>query len=160
VSEKVADWDSDVDEDEEVKPPKKQGNNGEKKKTSVKNGGGGWNGEEYPRITEVVKCDDGADGLRVEVVAKKQGRGQWRKVLFSLDSNQLNGIDNLPEKTKNITMLSFQKAVWGRYGQHWPNALRLALDIVPAAGGAEAENGLNGDFEGLEDPHANPFDVK
>jgi hypothetical protein len=164
VSEKAAEVVSDEDEDEdEVKKPKKQCNNGTKKKMkkSVKNGGGGWNGE---GITEVTKCDEGADGLRVEVVAKKQGRGQWQTVLFSLDSNQLSSIDNLPEKTKSIVTVSFHKALLALYGQRWPNALRLALagmtwakDILPAVAVGNGD-----DFEGLEDPipHANLFDVE
>jgi hypothetical protein len=166
VSEKAAALDSDVEEDEEVKKPKKQGNNGVKKKMkkSVKNGGGGWNGEEYPRIFQVVKCEDGADGLRVEVLAKKQGRGQWQKVLFSLDSNQLSSIDYLPEKAKNVVVVSFHKAVAGLYGQHWPNSLRVALarttwakGILPAAAGGNGDDNV-----ALDNPipNANLFDVE
>ncbi len=40
-------------------------------------------------------------------------------MLFSLDSNQLKTIDNLPEKTKTIVIVSFHKAVTGLYGQDW-----------------------------------------
>jgi hypothetical protein len=146
VSERAADvvLVSDDDENGEVKKPKKQG-----KKKGIKNGGGGWNAEEYPRITQVTKCDEGEDGLRVEVHAKKQGRGQWQKVLYSLDSAQLGTIDNLPGKTKSIVKASFQKALTALYGRKWPNALRLALagttwakDIIP--------DGADGDFAGLD----------
>jgi hypothetical protein len=116
------------------------------------------------RSTQVIKCDEGADGLRVEVVAKKQGRGQWQKVHFSLDSNQLSSIDNLPEKTKNVVMASFHKALLALYGQKWPNALSLALaattwakDILPAAAVGNGDN-----VEGLDNPipNANLFDVE
>ncbi len=164
--------DGDEDKREEVKKPKKQnGNcnkNGDKKKQSVKRGQGLWNGEEYPRITQVIKCDEGADGLRVEVHAKKQGRGQWQKVLFSLDSNQLDSIDELPDKTKQLVKVSFHKALTGRYGQHWPNALIVALtgtawamDVLPA-GAEEVGKGQDGDLEGLGNPiaNANLFDIE
>jgi hypothetical protein len=164
VSEKAAkvgleDYEDEDDERDEVKKPKKHTNgntNGEKKKESVKRGQGAWNGEEYPRVTAVLNCDgDGAEGLRVEVHAKKPGRGQWQKVLFSLDSAQLGSIDNLPEKTKHLVKGSFRKALMGRYGQKWPNALRIVLagttwarDILPVVA-AEVENGMEGDFAGL-----------
>ncbi len=140
----------DVDEDE-VKKPKKQS------KSSLKNGGGAWNGVEYPRITKVTKCDEGEDGLRLEVHAKKQGRGQWQEMRFLLDSTQLRGIDNFPHATKTIVTDSFHKAATGLFGRKWPSALRLALagttwakDILPAAaeGGPEANNG-SGMFMGL-----------
>jgi hypothetical protein len=166
------------DEEDEVKKPKKQTNgikNSDKKKESVKRSHVPWNGEEYPRITAVLKCDDdGADGggLRVEVHAKKPGRGQWQKVLFSLDSTQLDGIDNLPEKTKHLVKGSFHKALTGCYGQKWPNALRLALagttwakDILPvvAAGGEmDGRREMDGDSVGLGNPIANAslFDIE
>ncbi len=164
VSEKAAEVvfvsDEEEEEDEVIKP-RKQAKNLEKKKQSVKRGQGMWSGEEYPRIAAVIGCnDDGADGgLRVEVHAKKSGRGQWQKMLFSLDSAQLDSIDDLPEKTKHLVKGSFHKALTRMYGQKWPYALRLALagtawakDMLPAL----AEGGeLEGDFAGLVDPNAN-----
>jgi len=162
VTEKAAkvgleDYEDEEEEEDAVKKPKKQTNgtnHSEKKKQSVKRGEGVWNGEEYPRIVAVLKCDDD-DGVRVEVHAKKPGRGQWQKVLFSLGSAQLDSIDELPEKTKQLVKGSFHKALTGRYGQKWPNALRLALagtvwakDILPAGDGWGLDG--DGDFVGLE----------
>ncbi len=157
LSEKATEVRSDDEEVEvEEKPKKKSGN----KKESIKRGEGVWTGEEYPRIARVVKCEEGEDGLRVDVHAKKQGRGQWQKLLFSLDSTQLRSIDGLPEKTKSVVEASFHKALMGCYDQKWPNALRLALagtiwakDIIPRAAAVEDKNDLDGDW--LEDPYAN-----
>jgi hypothetical protein len=107
--------------------------------------------------------------LRVEVLAKKAGRGHWQEVRFSLDSTQLSSIDDLPQKTKIIFTSSFHKALIALYGggsQRWPKALRVALaettwakDMLPAVAVAAAEDGMDVDFEGLGDSPASLFDV-
>jgi hypothetical protein len=121
-------------------------------------------------VTKCVEKEQGGeeDGgfLRVEVLAKKAGRGHWQEMGFSLDSTQLSSIDDLPQKTKAIVMASFHKALTALYGggKQWPKALRVALagttawaeDMLPAAVGLEevavGGNGMVGDFEGLGDP--------
>jgi hypothetical protein len=141
-----------VDEEGAVKKPAKKQK--KQKRDESSEGDDVWSGVEFPRVTEVTECEQGADGFRVEVHAKRAGKGQRKSVRFALDAADLGSIDNLPGGTKDIFRSSFRNAARSRYGQDWPNALRLALgetvwgkSIIPKAAGQAGGNGP-------EDPNA------
>ncbi len=142
------DWD-----DVQPKKPKKKVS-----KASLKVAGGSWLGEEFPRITKVVKCHgDGLD-FRMEVYVKKSGRGHWVETLYSLDSMDLSKVDRFSQVNKDIVTESCRKALTQQYGLQWPSQVRSALGattwgkaIVPAHEAtvllAEEGNNLNFDLE-------------
>ncbi len=126
------------DEGESKKPKKRVA------KASLKVAAGGWNGEEFPRITKVIKCQgDGLD-FRMDVYAKKAGRGHWIETLYTLDSMDLGKVDRFSQDSKGVVAKSCQKALTHQFGSHWPSQVRSALgattwgkDIVPIQGAGE-----------------------
>ncbi len=143
VSEKVAGLDAkskeqDTKAKEGVKRPKERASQGLQGRILQPNGP--WDGEMFPRIVKVNKCDVGEDGVRVEVHAKKQGRGQWQETVFTLDAAQLASIANLPDRIKETIKASFQTALTDTYGANWPDALVAAFsgmawarDLAPSS---------------------------
>ncbi len=139
------------EEEEDDEQGEDQWNQGEEKKlkkkvakVSLKVAGGAWRGEEFPRITKVIKCQgDGLD-FRMEVYAKKSGRGHWVETLYTLDSMDLSKIDRFSQISKDIVADSCQKALNHQYGLHWPSQVRSALGattwgkaIIPVQEAAE-----------------------
>ncbi len=109
------------EEESERKKPKKV------RKNSPKVAGGAWNGEEFPRITKVVKCQgDGLD-FRMDVYAKKSGRGHWVETSYSLDSLDLSKVDRISQANKEIVAESCRKALTQQYGMRWPDQVKSAL---------------------------------
>ncbi len=134
------------------KPKKKAAKNG------LKVAARAWNGEELPRIAKVVKCHGEGPDFRLDVYAKKAGRGHWVETLYSLAAADLARVDHIPQVNKDIVSKSCQKALIRLYGQKWPSELRSALaatewgkTILPSVAGAV--EGLVGDFAELNDLH-------
>ncbi len=108
------------DEEQQKKPKKKSA------KTGTKVADGSWNGEEFPRITKVVKCQGEGLDFRMDVSAKKSGRGHWIET-YTLDFMDLCKVDCFSEANKGIVAESCRKALTQQYGLNWPNQVRSAL---------------------------------
>ncbi len=109
------------DEEQQRKPKKKSA------KTGAKVADGSWNGEEFPRIIKVVKCQGEGLDFRMDVHAKKSGRGHWIETLYTLDFVDLCKVDHFSEANKGIVTESCRKALTQQYGLNWPNQMRSAL---------------------------------